>query len=103
MRPGRGAMKLPISVNVNDGVEALLQAGLRKLSCHDQKFIVHCPPPHLLLYPDGSPVNDLPEGGPFTVQGYKETTGRDYNRLILYMCSRRDYGQYDNFYVLIYL
>ena len=84
---------MPVEVSTYDTADRVLRAGVTKLQQHDCNFLVVCPPPHDLFYPDGSKVEELPEGGEFTVLAYKNSVGKEYARITLYVgSSERKYS-----------
>lgn len=93
LRPIRGAMCLHMDIADTASAADVLMAGVRKLSAHNQHFIQHHPPPHELLYHDGSVVNELPErNGLFTVRAYKQQTCKEYGNIKLYVVSKSHLG-----------
>ncbi|XP_032363602.1 G2/M phase-specific E3 ubiquitin-protein ligase-like, partial [Etheostoma spectabile] len=54
--------------------------------------------PFLLLYPDGSEVINIPgTQRPFTLKAYKEEIGKSYQRVIIFICQKKDFekvGEY---------
>ena len=50
--------------------------------------------PFLLLYPDGSEVINIPgTQRPFTLKTYKAETGRPYQRITIFICSKKDFEE----------
>ena len=51
----------------------------------------------MLLYEDGTRAQFLPGEGKefFSLSKYKEALGKDYRRIVLYLCTERDY-EYNN-------
>ncbi|XP_038146879.1 G2/M phase-specific E3 ubiquitin-protein ligase-like, partial [Cyprinodon tularosa] len=48
--------------------------------------------PFLLLYPDGSEVINIPgTQRPFTLKAYKEEIGKTYQRVIIFICQKKDF------------
>jgi hypothetical protein len=92
LRPVRSCQRLPVVVNKADGRAEVLEKGIAKLSAHDQHFLLQHPAPHTLLYKDGSEVDELPEGGTFSVERYKEQIGKEFSRVILYIASQSNIG-----------
>jgi hypothetical protein len=86
-RVRRGSLRLPVVVKPSDGTAEVLQAAVAKFVLHDDKFYSKHPPPLTLFYPNGAEVVDLPEGGVFNIRGYREQTGKEYNRIVLFMGS----------------
>ncbi len=82
----RGSLRLPIVVKPTDGTNEILEAATQKFAMHIKNFYEKYPQPKL-FYADGLEVVDLPEGGKFNVKGYKEQTGKEYNRILLYIGS----------------
>ena len=81
---------LPIEVNKNDGASEVLLKGVAKLNAHVQQFSVDHPQPYKLLYKNRREVDQLPEGGVFIVEAYKEQVGREYSRILLFVVSNLD-------------
>ncbi|XP_076616604.1 G2/M phase-specific E3 ubiquitin-protein ligase-like [Chaetodon auriga] len=50
--------------------------------------------PFLLLYPDGSEVINIPgTQRPFTLKAYKEAIGKSYQRITIFICQKKDFGE----------
>lgn len=67
----------------------VLAAAVEKQRCCNSDFEVTT---YKLLYPDGKLVTFIPGGTlEFTVERYKEFTGKQYRELVLYLCTEEDY------------
>jgi hypothetical protein len=93
LKPIRGAARLPIVVDTTSNAAEILSKGVQKLSAHDQHFSENNPSPHILMYPDGTLVEKLPEGGDFTLEAYKKEVGKEYGRITLYVLSKECLGK----------
>lgn len=48
--------------------------------------------PYILLYPDGSEVINIPgTQRPFTLKDYKTEIGKNYARINLFICRKKDF------------
>lgn len=94
MKPIRGSARLPITVGILSSAAEILDKGVQKLSAHNQHFAELYPSPYLLAYPDGSLVTNLPEGGEFTLEAYKQQIGKEYGRITLYVLSKECLGMF---------
>ena len=92
LKPIRGALKLALKINPSCDAQTLLTSAVAKLQAHDVKFLQTHEPPHVLLYHDGTVVNELPEGGEFSVGKYKDQVGKEYGRITLYVASKANIG-----------
>ncbi len=64
-------------------VDEILAAGVEKHSRFNKA--VDMKAQHVLLYTDRTPVFNIPgTDEPFTLQGYREATGKPYSKLIFY-------------------
>lgn len=83
LKPVRGKT-LPLSVDRNWSPEQLFSAAKKKIMDFYQDMEDG---EYALLYPDGTVVQNLPgTETQFTIEGYKEATGKAYQRLTLYIC-----------------
>jgi len=94
LKPIRGSARLPITVGMQSNAAEILDKGVQKLSAHNQHFAELHPPPYLLMYPDGTLVANLPEGGDFTLEAYKNQVGKEYGRITLYVVSKECLGMF---------
>lgn len=82
-RPLRGSrMLLEVSRTIN--AQDLLCAAGAKFAAHDRSF--DSTSGWTLRYPDGSPVEKLPENSEeFTLDKYRDQLMKDYNKIVLYV------------------
>ena len=80
--------QLPVTVLPSADADVVREAATRKQLAHR-----HIEPgAYVLLYPSFAVVNTLPGSDvAFTVKGYAKDTGRNYKRIVLYLCSREDF------------
>jgi len=83
MRPIRGS-RITISITKAADAATVLSSAIAKFAAHDWHFDARRP--WILRYPDGTPVQQLPEGnGVFRLDEYKEQVLKEYGRIILYI------------------
>ena len=83
--------RLPIRVPTSATYPLLLERAVQKLSAFDRAFDTN--KKHVLLYEDNSHARFLPGGYKhfFNLEQYKNELGRDYKRIVLYICTEDDY------------
>lgn len=82
----------PISVRKTATDITVKRLALEKHFAHNKALQIENNTEWLLLYPDFDVVLYLPgTQEQFTVEKYKESLGRNYNRLNLYLCRKDDY------------
>ncbi|KAL3065187.1 hypothetical protein OYC64_015378 [Pagothenia borchgrevinki] len=88
LRPVRGTL-LPLDVEPQWSCQELLAAAIKKQKAFNQ---VAEDGAHVLLYPDVREVTNIPGTDiPFTVEMYKKTSGKPYQRIKLYTCTVEDF------------
>ena len=81
---------LPIKVPVTAKKELILERALRKHANHDKTVIEELK--HILLFPDGNPVEKVPgTNTDFVLNKYRDEIGKNYSRLCLFICTKADY------------
>lgn len=87
----RGSL-LPIDVKKSDSCITVKNLGIEKQLAHNKQIRESGACEWLLLYPDLDLVLELPGTKvPFSVEKYKESLGRAYSRMNLYICRMEDY------------
>ncbi|XP_010766900.1 uncharacterized protein isoform X2 [Notothenia coriiceps] len=87
LRPVRGRL-LPLDVEPQWSCQELLAAAIKNQK--DFKQVVE-DGAHVLLYPDAREITNIPGTDiPFTVEMYKKTSGKPYQRIALYICTVED-------------
>ncbi|XP_023821388.1 uncharacterized protein LOC101163634 isoform X17 [Oryzias latipes] len=88
LKAARGTV-LPLLVQPEVDATELQRAAEQKLKAFHRKLHGG---PFLLLYPDGTKINNIPGTEvPFTLKEYKETLGKAYQRITLYICAAEDF------------
>jgi len=88
LRPVRGTL-LPLDVEPQWSCQELLAAAIKKQKAFNQVVEDGA---HVLLYPDVREVTNIPGTDiPFTVEMYKKTSGKPYQRIKLYTCTVEDF------------
>jgi len=83
LQPIRGS-RVVISIAKSANAATVLSAAVDKFSAHDWKFLKS--EPWILRYPDGTPVERLPEGSNvFRLDEYKQQLMKEYQRITLYI------------------
>jgi len=83
LRPVRGS-RLVISIEKTATAAVVLSAAVAKFAAHDWHF--QSTDVWVLRYPDGKPVDKLPEGSEdFRLDLYKEQLMKEYQRITLYI------------------
>lgn len=83
MRPICGKRAV-VSVSKSADAAAVLSAAVTKFAAHDCKFVVDAP--WTLHYPDGTVVQQLPEGtDAFRLDHYKDQLMKEYQRITLFI------------------
>ncbi|XP_078790692.1 uncharacterized protein LOC101163634 isoform X38 [Oryzias latipes] len=89
LKAARGTV-LPLLVQPEVDATELQRAAEQKLKAFHRKLHGG---PFLLLYPDGTKINNIPGTEvPFTLKEYKETLGKAYQRITLYICAAEDFS-----------
>ena len=99
----RRASLLPISVRKAATDVTVKRIAVEKHMAHNKSLraeSAELKTEWILLYPDFDPVLYIPGSKEcFSVQKYKESIGKPYNRVNLYLCRRRDYeGNHTQFF-----
>jgi len=82
-RPIRGS-RVVICISKTSNAATVLSAAVAKFAAHDWKF--DASQPWTLRYPDGTLVQQLPEGnGVFRLDEYKQQVMKEYGRITLYI------------------
>ncbi|CAK6963866.1 zinc finger protein 271-like isoform X1 [Scomber scombrus] len=88
LEPVRGTV-VPISVPQGSDAKQLQKAAEQKLKTINKDLNGR---PCLLLYPDGTEITNIPGTEiPFSLKQYKETVGKNYQRITLYICTAEDF------------
>ena len=92
----RRGSTLPVSVKKSDSALAVTQVAVQKQLAHNQTLRKDADVEWVLVYPDMDVVLYLPGTSEFFyVEGYKESIGRPYNRINVYLCKKTHYdGEY---------
>ena len=85
--PIRGK-SLPLKINKHANYPQLLTAAIIKRKAYDQSF--NEKQKWDIVYPDGKIASSLPgqQDSPFCLSDYKEDLGKNYSRIILYLCTQ---------------
>ncbi|KAI9546157.1 hypothetical protein NQZ68_029392 [Dissostichus eleginoides] len=87
LRPVRGRL-LPLDVEPQWSCQELLAAAIKKQKAFNQVMEDGA---HVLLYPDATEITNIPGTDiPFTVQMYRNASGKSYRRIALYICAVED-------------
>ena len=87
----RGSL-LPVDVKKSDSHFSVKESGVKKQLAHNKQLRDDAESEWLLLYPDMDNVLNLPgKSELFIVEKYKESLGRPYSRVNLYICKMLDY------------
>ena len=90
---------LPIDVKKVDSHVAVKNLAMEKQFAHNKQLRECCECGWVLLYPDFDLVLTLPgKSEAFSVGHYKESIGKPYARVNLYLCKLSDYES-KNFYI----
>ncbi|XP_034076671.1 uncharacterized protein LOC117549146 isoform X1 [Gymnodraco acuticeps] len=88
LRPVRGRL-LPLDVEPQWSCQELLAAAIKNQKAFKQVVEDGA---HVLLYPDAREITNIPGTDiPFTVEMYKKTSGKPYQRIALYICTVEDF------------
>ncbi|XP_014675080.1 PREDICTED: uncharacterized protein LOC106815163 [Priapulus caudatus] len=83
---------LPIRVAPSANASLVKEKAVLKHTNHDVTLDTSMDSDYVLLYPDGSLVENIPGSQqPFKLQDYKEEVGKNYNRITLYIALKVDY------------
>jgi hypothetical protein len=92
LKPQRGKT-MPLNVEPQWSTTQILPAALKKQQDFNQNAMVDGE--YVLLYPDGSQVENIPgTDRPFVLEHYKEAIGKSYQRITLYICLLQDLSKY---------
>ena len=93
--------KLPLKIKKSSTRKDILENGLAKWKIFN-KTMIEENENYMLLYEDGSEAVFLPGGAKefFVLSRYREELGRDYRRIILYLCKAKDYECNYSYHVL---
>ena len=84
---------MPLNVEPQWSTTQILPADLKKQQDFNQNAMVDGE--YVLLYPDGSQVENIPgTDRPFVLEHYKEAIGKSYQRITLYICLLQDLSKY---------
>jgi hypothetical protein len=87
----RGSL-LPVDVKKSDSHATVKDSGVNKQLAHNKQLRKEDDNEWLLLYPDMDNVVNIPgKNELFTVEKYKESLGRPYSRVNLYICKMLDF------------
>ncbi|CAL8236105.1 unnamed protein product [Arctogadus glacialis] len=92
LKPQRGKT-MPLNVEPQWSTTQILPAALKKQQDFNQNAMDDGE--YVLLYPDGSQVENIPgTDRPFVLEHYKEAIGKSYQRITLYICLLQDLSKY---------
>lgn len=83
--------RLPITVNKSSSYVTVLETAKTKWKAFNRNFDSN--EEHVLLYEDGSSAQFMPGGQKdfFILEKYKRELGKDYKRIVLFICTAHDY------------
>ena len=86
----RRGRSMPVEVPSNATSDLILERAVEKHRRHDRQLMSG---EYTLLYPDGTEVLMMPgkEGDKFVLSKYKEDIGKPYSRILLNICTKREY------------
>ncbi|KAK1887932.1 G2/M phase-specific E3 ubiquitin-protein ligase [Dissostichus eleginoides] len=80
---------LPLLMRPESDADELQRAAEQKMKTFDRNLHGG---PYVLLYPDGTKITNIPGTEvPFTLNEYKESVGKAYQRITLYICTAEDF------------